>query len=70
MKRTDPRESKLRLIGQAHVLPGMSLARWHEIVLQKHGVSGVAKDAWLKIPDNTLDAIIADIQVVTAEVRL
>lgn len=63
----DPaRESKLRYIGQAHILPGMSLAKWHEIVLQKHGLSARAGAAdWHGVPDSTLDAIIKDIQAVT-----
>lgn len=69
INRNRSRESALRLIGQAHVLPGMSLARWYEIVWLRHGVCGTAKDAWSKIPDATLDAIVADIQAVTAEVR-
>ena len=64
-KRTDPREVKLRLIGQAHVLPGMSLARWHELVLQKHGLSGAGKNDWSRVPDATLDAIVSDIQAAT-----
>lgn len=53
------RESKLRI----------SLARWTEIVLIKHGLSPQATgDAWRTIPDSTLDAIIADIQAVTGSV--
>lgn len=57
------RERKLRYIGQAHVMRGLSLARWHEIVLQKHRLS--ARDDWHNVPETTLDAIVADIQALT-----
>lgn len=65
-KRDPERERKLRLVGQSHLNPGMSLAKWHEIVLKKYGISARATgDAWAKISDTTLDAIIADLQAVT-----
>lgn len=62
------RESKLRYIGQAHVLRGLSLAHWHEIVLQKHHLS--PRDDWHNVPEATLDAIITDIQALTNSVPL
>jgi hypothetical protein len=43
----------------------MSLALWHEIVLQKHGLAANAKAAaWRDLPNATLDAIIADINAI------
>ncbi|GIK36607.1 MAG: hypothetical protein BroJett011_04400 [Chloroflexota bacterium] len=64
-KRATSRDLKITRISQAHVAPGMSLAQWNEIVLQKHGIPARARaDAWEKIPETTLDAIIADLSAV------
>jgi hypothetical protein len=67
---TASRRSKLVFISQAHVAPGMSLARWHEIVLEKHGLTANAKgDVWRDLPEATLDAIIADITAVVEQAQ-
>jgi hypothetical protein len=59
-------EAKLRFIGQAHVLPGMSLSQLHAIILARYGVPIRNKaDSWANIPNATLDLIAADIQAVT-----
>lgn len=60
-----PRDRKLIHIGQAHVLPGMSLALCHQLILEKHHVPIHTPQAWNGIPETTLDAIIADIQALT-----
>lgn len=60
------RDAKLRYIGQAHVLPQMSLSQLHAIILARHGVPvRNSADAWRDIPETTLDLIVADIQAVT-----
>lgn len=54
--RPTPRWLKLQRIGQAHLAPGMTLARWREI-LDRHGVGS----DWSAVDDATVDAVVTEI---------
>lgn len=51
------RDRKILRISQAHLAPGMSLARWEEI-MRRHGVPLSEKaEVWEHVSDETVEAI-------------
>lgn len=48
---------KLLRIGQAHLAPGMNLARWQAIMDDYQ----IPVESWSTVPDSTIDAIIEEI---------
>lgn len=66
------RRAKIIVISQAHLAPGMSLEHW-QAILVRHGVTPASKghngDPWRDIPDEALDAILADITAIVQEAQ-
>lgn len=56
---------KLLHIGQAHLLPGMNLARWRAI-MDDHQIPA---KSWNTVPDSTIDALIEEIGAIVKAQR-
>lgn len=61
-KQPGSRQAKLLRIGQAHLAPGMTLARWQPL-LDRHRIG---RD-WGDVSDQTIDAIVAAIAAIVNE---
>lgn len=67
LKKADPlrstqRAQKILYIAQAHVAPGLSLDKWRRI-LARHGVDLKLADPWTQVSDQTLDELMAELQL-------
>lgn len=60
------RTTKINKISQAHLAPGMSLARWQEI-MNRHGLAH--RRNWTGVSEETIDAIIAEISAIVINAR-